>query len=463
MKLSTVLFVLPFLGSTAGALLRKNGPKRFRSRLIVPSSKISSSTVASKSDVGNSEPFDNFEGFVNLLSDTDMSILHTPTASPADGGGITATGPPAANVAPTLSPVESTSVPMTAAPTNSPVAGSPTSATIIPATDSPTGSTTTPVDSAPSSSPVEGIPMDPPTDSGMVSIEGLVSSRESLAILETALIQSNLLSVLEDPGPYTLLAPTTAAFSAIDMNVLELLLTPEFNFQLKDILLYHVIGETFLRSDLVDDEELATLSDGTLGVVVNNGEVFFMSEAASDKAVADATSSTVISPSKVVTADLLARNGVVHEIDTVFLPSWAYLNLLQQLEQDEDFSTLVEFLSLAKLSESISLTRSFTFFAPTNDAFELLSKDQLDFLRDPANLLSLQNILWFHLSPQVYNHEVTVGTVQLPTAQGTPLQAVSDGISLPTFQTDAGVEEILLNLAGNIYAVNRVLLPISRQ
>lgn len=305
--------------------------------------------------------------------------------------------------------------------------------------------------------------MDPPTDSGMVSIEGLVSSRESLAILETALIQSNLLSVLEDPGPYTLLAPTTAAFSAIDMNVLELLLTPEFNFQLKDILLYHVISETFLSSDLVDDEELATLSDGTLGVVVNNGEVFFMSEAASDKAVADATSSTVISPSKVVTADLLARNGVVHEIDTVFLPSWAYLNLLQQLEQDEDFSTLVEFLSLAKLSESISLTRSFTFFAPTNDAFELLSKDQLDFLRDPANLLSLQNILWFHLSPQVYNHEVTVGTVQLPTAQGTPLQAVSDGISLPTFQTDAGVEEILLNLAGNIYAVNRVLLPISRQ
>jgi len=123
---------------------------------------------------------------------------------------------------------------------------------------------------------------------------------ESAKTLAAAVKAAELVSTLEGAGPFTVFAPTDAAFAAIQKDV-DSLLKPENKSKLADILTYHVVSGTHMAADLKDGTELTTVQGGKLKVSVKDHKV-------------------MIGEAHVTAADVHASNGVVHLIDKVLLP-----------------------------------------------------------------------------------------------------------------------------------------------
>lgn len=117
--------------------------------------------------------------------------------------------------------------------------------------------------------------------------------------LATALDAAGLVETLEGDGPYTVFAPTDAAFEALPAGTLDdLLADPE---ALADVLTYHVVDGDVMAADLSDGMEVTALNGDTLTVTIDGDTV----------KVNDAT---------VTTADIVTSNGVIHVIDAVLIP-----------------------------------------------------------------------------------------------------------------------------------------------
>lgn len=133
------------------------------------------------------------------------------------------------------------------------------------------------------------------------------SSTESLSTLVTAVQAADLVATLQGDGPFTVLAPTNDAFAALPEGTLDNLLLPENKETLAGILTYHVIAGEVMSSDLTDGQVVTTVQGETLTVSLADGMVMF-----TDAKGGSAT---------VTTADVNARNGVVHIIDAVLMPA----------------------------------------------------------------------------------------------------------------------------------------------
>lgn len=120
--------------------------------------------------------------------------------------------------------------------------------------------------------------------------------------LAAALTAAGLVTTLKGPGPFTVFAPTDAAFAKLPPGTVQGLLKPENKAQLVSILTYHVVPGKVMSASLAGKtteaktvEGKAVKIDGTKGGVTVNG-------------------------AKVVAADIAASNGVIHVIDTVLIP-----------------------------------------------------------------------------------------------------------------------------------------------
>ena len=118
--------------------------------------------------------------------------------------------------------------------------------------------------------------------------------------LAAALTAAGLVDTLKGAGPFTVFAPTDAAFAALPAGTVEDLLKPENKDKLIAILTYHVIAGKVMSTDL---------SEGLKAKTVNGAEVTITLDGGAK------VNGAVIS-----TADIAASNGVIHVIDTVILP-----------------------------------------------------------------------------------------------------------------------------------------------
>jgi len=118
--------------------------------------------------------------------------------------------------------------------------------------------------------------------------------------LAAAVKAAGLVETLQGKGPFTVFAPTDAAFAAIQSEV-DKLLKPESKQKLSKILTYHVVSGKMKAADLKDGQELTTVEGSKLKVMVKDGKV-------------------MVGNAKVTTADISASNGVIHVIDKVLLP-----------------------------------------------------------------------------------------------------------------------------------------------
>jgi uncharacterized surface protein with fasciclin (FAS1) repeats len=131
-------------------------------------------------------------------------------------------------------------------------------------------------------------------------IVAVASATEGFTTLVAALTAAGLVETLQGEGPFTVFAPSDAAFAALPEGLLEKLLLPENVEVLKSILTYHVVAGKVLSTEVVAGDvpsvEGSNLTLATeMGVKVN-----------------DAT---------VTQADVEATNGVIHVIDAVLVPS----------------------------------------------------------------------------------------------------------------------------------------------
>ncbi len=117
--------------------------------------------------------------------------------------------------------------------------------------------------------------------------------------LVAALTAADLVTTLQGDGPFTVFAPTNEAFAALPAGVLDALLLPENVATLAKILTYHVVSGMVMAAD-VTDGDVATVEGSTVKLSTKGG--------------------VTVNKAKVVIADVMADNGVIHAIDAVILP-----------------------------------------------------------------------------------------------------------------------------------------------
>ena len=119
--------------------------------------------------------------------------------------------------------------------------------------------------------------------------------------LAAALQAAGLVETLKGKGPFTVFAPTDAAFAKLPAGTVEMLLKAENKAKLTAILTYHVVAGKVMAADVVKVTSAKTVQGESVAVKVTGGKV-------------------MINNAHVVTTDIAASNGVIHVIDTVLMP-----------------------------------------------------------------------------------------------------------------------------------------------
>ena len=118
--------------------------------------------------------------------------------------------------------------------------------------------------------------------------------------LVAAVEAAGLVETLKGPGPFTVFAPTDAAFAALPAGTVEDLLKPENKDQLVAVLTYHVVPDKVMSTDLSEGLTAATVQGADVTITLEGG--------------------AKVNGAVISTADIEASNGVIHVIDSVILP-----------------------------------------------------------------------------------------------------------------------------------------------
>lgn len=171
-----------------------------------------------------------------------------------------------------------------------------------------------PVEPAPEAAPaanptVGGAPMYADKD----IVDNAVNSQDHTTLV-AAVKAAGLVDTLKGPGPFTVFAPTNAAFEKLPAGAVDGLLKPEKKADLTQVLTYHVVAGKLdaatLKSQLAAGGGSATLT------TVAGGSLTAKDDGAGGITLTDAKGGTA----KVTIADVMQKNGVIHVVDTVLMP-----------------------------------------------------------------------------------------------------------------------------------------------
>ncbi|MGO8908028.1 MAG: fasciclin domain-containing protein [Bradyrhizobium sp.] len=137
-------------------------------------------------------------------------------------------------------------------------------------------------------------------------IQNAVNSKDHTTLV-AAVKAAGLVDTLEGKGPFTVFAPTNAAFGKLPAGTVDTLVKPENKSTLTKILTYHVVPGKLEASDLTDGKKLKTVEGEELTVKKADGHVM----------IVDAKGGT----STVTISNVNQSNGVIHVIDTVLMPA----------------------------------------------------------------------------------------------------------------------------------------------
>ena len=284
-------------------------------------------------------------------------------------------------------------------------------------------------------------PPTPPPD-----IVALAQATPDLSILVEAVVAAGLVDTLKAAGPYTVFAPTNAAFAAA---LTELGVSKDQLFANKPlltaVLIYHVLPAKVASSAIPFGKAIPTVQ----------GSILKIDSVAGAVVITDGRNRT----SKVVTPDVAASNGVVHVVDKVILP--ADKNIVQTAQALPQFSILVEAVVAANLQGTLSGTGPFTVFAPTNTAFaNLLTELGVTKAALLADTALLTKVLTYHVvSGRVLKAEVPLNTA-ITTVQGDTLSVGSNlAITDQRGRTSNIIGTDVLTTNGVIHVIDKVILP----
>lgn len=283
------------------------------------------------------------------------------------------------------------------------------------------------------------------------NIMEIVDKTVDVSTLKAAIDAASLRTTLQGTGPFTVFAPSDAAFTAFSTanpGVLEYLLAnpPE----LAKVLTYHVVAGKIMSGDLTDGN-VATVNGENVSVDLSNG--------------------VMINDATVSTADIDAANGVIHLIDKVLVPS--NLDIPANLNPDgtsmtiadlaiatPDLSTLVSILSLPGLSDILAAAddpnATLTVFAPTNAAFaavlEALGLPSIDEIPESV----LLDIVKYHIVGSVAKSSDLMSTTYATLNGESVMVDLSNGVMVDNANVAIADVE---GANGVVHIVDAVLLP----
>ncbi|WP_233454634.1 fasciclin domain-containing protein [Hymenobacter negativus] len=153
----------------------------------------------------------------------------------------------------------------------------------------------------------EGVMVDGVAMTADKNIVANASGAKSVSTLVSAVKQAGLVETLSGAGPFTVFAPTNAAFDKLPKGAVAGLMDPASKEKLKGVLTYHVIPGRLVAADLKDGQELTTVNGEKLHISVKNGQIM--------------VGNGKDAPATVQIADVISSNGVTHVIDSVVLPT----------------------------------------------------------------------------------------------------------------------------------------------
>ena len=297
--------------------------------------------------------------------------------------------------------------------------------------------------------------MDMTDDPG--TIVDIAAGNEDFSTLVAALSEAGLVETVNAPGPFTVFAPTNAAFDAalesLGITVEDLFSDTEL---LTAILTYHVIDGQVLAEDVVTLESATTVQGEDIAIAVVDGGVVLNDSV------------------NVVATDIVGSNGVIHVIDAVLLPPSVVEMLASSMEEveaptmtiaeiaaaDGRFSTLLAAVTAAGLDTVLADPEAgpLTVFAPVDDAFAALPAGTVEaLLADPSGALT--NVLTYHVVEGAVPAETVVTLESATTLQGSDvtIEVVDGGVVL-----NGSVNVIITDIMatnGIIHVIDAVLLP----
>ncbi len=271
------------------------------------------------------------------------------------------------------------------------------------------------------------------------TIADIATSNDDFSTLVSALSRVNLVETLQSDGPFTVFAPTNAAFAALGVDLATI-----SDEDLTNILLYHVIGGNIASTDLADGQTYAGTaaagpSDHPLSMLIEKGSAGVK----------------VNNVATVTTADVTATNGVIHIVDAVITP----LDIVGHAAANSNFTSLVGALGAAS-GDLVSVLQGdgpFTVFAPVNGAFDAISEVTATLSAD-----QLANVLTYHVaSGNVKSGDLTNGLEVMAVNEQIFTVNIGDQVTL----TDGTGEQSTVVLTdvqatnGVIHVLDRVILP----
>jgi uncharacterized surface protein with fasciclin (FAS1) repeats len=277
---------------------------------------------------------------------------------------------------------------------------------------------------------------------GEQNIVEIVVASDDFDTLEAAVVAAGLADDLGGPGPFTVFAPTDAAFEALPEGLLETLLETPTDL-LAEVLQYHVVAGRVTAAQVVGLTEADSLLGPKINIQVDAGTVVLNGRV------------------QVVTTDIQASNGIIHVIDAVLLPADFTFpgSIADVVAASPRFSTLLTAVGAAApaIASTLSGDGTFTLFAPTNNAFDTVPPAALaDLLADQAGLTNV-----------LLNHVLGMTVLSPAVMDGLEAQTLLAGSSLAFDVSPEGVfigdvEVTAFDIKaenGVIHVIDGVLLP----
>lgn len=270
---------------------------------------------------------------------------------------------------------------------------------------------------------------------GPQNIVEVASSNSDFSILVSAIVKADLVSVLQGSGPFTVFAPTNAAFNTLFTQLGVSGISALSAETLRPILLNHVID---------GNVKAGSISTGYATTKNNNIKLFI-----------NKSGDVMVDESKVIQTDVTASNGVIHAIDKVILPP----SIINHAINNPGFSILVEAIVKAGLVEALSADGPFTVFAPDNNAFTNLFAALGVSGIDDLTAEQLTPILLYHVvSGNILAAQVTSGEV--PTLNtGNNITVLVNGMGVVLNGDSNVIATDVQGTNGVIHAIDKVLLP----
>lgn len=260
---------------------------------------------------------------------------------------------------------------------------------------------------------------------------------EGFETLVTAVKAAGLVDTLQGKGPFTVFAPTDAAFAKLPKKTLRDLLKPENKKQLQAILTYHVVPAKVLAKQAISLESAPTALGQRLQVESDLGRL-------------------MINDSKVIVTDIECDNGVIHVIDQVLIPETKTIPAVAK--SAGVFNTLLAAVTEAELAETLGSEGPFTVFAPTDEAFEKLPKGTVETLLKPENRKQLVSILTYHVVSGRVFADQAVAAAKAETLQGQSVTISVDAEGIKINESTVASADIQAS-NGVVHVIDQVLMP----